>query len=95
MSHRKRLSCSVDCWHYSVFGGVEGCGKKNGSYGGWPEQIKLGERCLYPSERDVGRPGMVVSLFGVCVALEGAVIQGGPHDNTKFVRMLKNTRNTG
>ncbi len=79
--------CDPDCWHYSVFGGVQGCGQKDGDYGGWPEPIEPGEQCLYPNNRNIC-PGVIISSMGLCAALEGAVIKGGPHDNTKLVKLL-------
>ena len=43
--------CSGDCWHYSVFGGVEGCGQRETKTGNpWPEPIEPDEPCLYPEE---------------------------------------------
>ena len=83
-----RPPCHEDCWYYDVFGGVEGCGQRHKGWGGWPEEIKPGEDCLYPSKRDVCKPVLVVSNIGLCAALEGAVIKGSPNDNTAFVEAL-------
>ena len=85
--------CHEDCWHYDSFGGVEGCGQRNGGYGGWPEPIKPGEKCLHPEDRDICKP-VIVSLQGLCAMLEGAVIQGGPHDNSQLVELLTSSGNS-
>ena len=87
----RRPPCSANCWHYGSFGGTEGCEYLAGDYGGWPEQIKPDEKCLYPEKREIHEP-IVISSQGMCAALEGAVIKGGPHDNTTFVQMLTNPR---
>jgi len=79
--------CSGECWHYDVFGNAEGCGQKNGGYGGWPEPVKPGELCLHPESRQICA-SMCVSLVGLCAALEGEVIIGGPGDNSHFVKLL-------
>ena len=56
--------CHEDCWHYNVFGGVEGCGKQESENGDpWPEPIEPGEKCLYPKKRDiVGGPNDNTSI---------------------------------
>lgn len=84
--------CDGDCWHYSSFGGVEGCGvrEEEGNY--WPEEIQTGDKCLYPEKKDVCEPVFVGSILGFCAALEGTVIDGGLHDNTKLVKMLTNSK---
>lgn len=86
---RPRPLCSGDCWHYSVFGGDEGCGVQDELSGNpWPELIEPGEECFYPEKRSICKPVLVGDLFSLCAALEGDVIKGGPYDNTKFVQML-------
>jgi len=91
LKSRKPL-CDDNCWHYSSFGGEEGCGQHHGGWGGWPEPIKPGERCLHPEDRDVSEPIYVGSFLGFCAALEGAVIEGGPHDNTQVAGILTNSK---
>ena len=88
---QQRPPCNADCWHNDVFGGEEGCGQRHGGWGGWPEPIKPGEPCLHPEERDICEPVYVGSVLGLCVALEGKVIEGGPHDNSSIVRLLTNS----
>jgi hypothetical protein len=84
----KTQECHGDCWHYGCFGGREGCEQKNGGWGGWPEQIKPGEKCLHPEDRDICKPVLVSSLMGVCDALAGQTVMGGPGDNTQLVEIL-------
>jgi len=80
--------CSGDCWHYSVFGGVEGCGQREEETGNpWPEPIEPGQKCLYPNRREIYQ-SFIMSSMGFCAALEGAVIKGGSDDNTKLVKIL-------
>lgn len=80
--------CSSDCWHYDVFGGKEGCGQWHGGWGGWPESVRPGEPCLHPEQRKICEPLYVGDLLGLCNALEGTIIEGGPHDNTSLVTLL-------
>lgn len=80
--------CHIDCWHYDVFGGEEGCGQRHGGWGGWPEPIKPGQECLYPKKREICKP-ILIDTMGLCAALgDGVVIKGGPHDNTHLVQIL-------
>ena len=82
-------ACHENCWHYGVFGGVEGCEAKNELEGNpWPEPIEPGQKCLYPDKRDVKKPLFIGSMVGLCAALEGEVIIGGPADNTQLVQLL-------
>lgn len=86
--------CNEDCWHYDVFGGEEGCGQHHGGWGGWPEPVKPGEECLHPEERKICKPIFVGSALGLCAALTGDVIKGGPHDNTLIVKMLTGSKDS-
>ena len=80
--------CSGDCWHYAVFGGVEGCGQREEETGNpWPEPIEPGQKCLYPNKRDICQ-SFIMSSIGFCAALEGQVISGGANDNTNLVGIL-------
>ncbi len=87
-NEQSKPPCHQDCWHYDVFGGVEGCGQEQGGWGGWPEPIEPGQACLYPEKRNMSGVIFVMSGLGFCAALEGTVIVGGEHDNTKLVRIL-------
>ena len=90
--NQQRPPCNADCWHYSVFGGEEGCGQREEKTGNpWPEPIQPGESCLHPEDRDICEPIYVGSVLGLCAALEGEVIKGGPHDNSSIVRLLTNS----
>lgn len=84
--------CHDDCWHYGSFGGEEGCEQKHGGYGGWPEPIQPGQECLYPKKKDIVKPSHIGSFQGLCAALEGSVIEGGPHDNTQLVEILTGSK---
>ena len=87
--------CHEDCWHYNVFGGVEGCGKQESENGNpWPEPIEPGEKCFYPKKRDIVKPIYIGSVQGLCAALEGTVIEGGPNDNTSIVKLLTNPKDS-
>jgi len=89
---KQRPPCNVDCWHYGVFGGVEGCGQRENKTGNpWPEPIELGEPCFHPEDRDICEPVYIGSVLGLCAALEGEVIQGGLHDNSSIVKLLTNS----
>ncbi|MFH1585598.1 MAG: hypothetical protein ABIB79_02435 [archaeon] len=72
---------------YTVFGGEEGCGQEHDGWGGWPEKIKVGDECPYLEKRSICKP-VVMDFMGLCATLEGEVIKGGPHDNTKLVKFL-------
>ena len=84
-----RPVCDVDCEHLGSFGGVDGCQQQEEVTGDpWPEPIQPGEKCLHPADRNICQHYFTVSMLGLCAALEGAPIVGGPHDNTELVKTL-------
>jgi hypothetical protein len=62
LDYFRRPLCHEDCFYYGSFSGVEGCDVSNGNWGGWPEQIQPGQKCLYPRKRDICEPILVSSL---------------------------------
>ena len=81
--------CNSNCWYYTSFGGERGCGQQESINGNpWPEPIQPGDPCIHPNDINVKVPVYVGSSLGLCEALGGNIIQGGPHDNTSIVRLL-------
>ena len=85
--YSRKPKCDVECFHYGMFGGEGGCEALD-SWGSIHEPLEPGETCLYPKKKDFGIDLGIVSIQGMCAALEGAVITKGKHDNTKFVKVL-------
>jgi len=87
--HRLRLKpiCDYNCWHYSLFGWVEGCDVLD-NWGSIHESVNHGELCLHPDKKDISPPTFVGSLMGLCAALEGGIIVGGRDDNQQLVQVL-------
>ncbi|MFA5992478.1 MAG: hypothetical protein WC796_02095 [Candidatus Pacearchaeota archaeon] len=83
----KKPLCDVNCWHYGSFGRVDGCERNTDDYGGWPEPIEPGQKCLYPDDKRICQP-VIISLLGLCAMLDGVVIEGGVNDNTHLAQML-------
>lgn len=79
--------CEEDCWHYGLFGDQICCDAKD-SWGFYQEPITEGELCLHPDKKDTSPPTFTGSLLGLCAALEGSVIIGGPHNNQQLVQIL-------
>ena len=58
--------CQEECFHYGMFGGVEGC-----DAGRFHEQIQPGQECLYPKHRNICQYVGSFSFLELCAALEG------------------------
>jgi len=81
----KKTKCNYNCFHYGMFGGIGGCDALDNS-GGAHQPIEPEQTCLYPDKKEFSIDLGVLSLQGLCVALEGAIIIGGENDNTKIVK---------
>ncbi len=58
--------CHEACFHYGMFGGVDGCDAS-----GFHEKMQPGQECPYPKSRAIGQYLGTFSFLEVCAALEG------------------------
>jgi len=84
---RGKPLCHEDCFYYGCFGGAEGCDVQNGGWGGWPERIEPGQKCLYPGKRSVSKP-IIISSLEFCAALEGVPRVDSSGQPTGFTKRL-------
>lgn len=62
--------CHEDCFHYGMFGWVEGC-----DAGRFHEKMQPGQKCLYPNLRHICKPIGTFSMLEICAVLEGTPIK--------------------